>query len=73
MKISVAVMDSLAVSWRRAERSLAGANVAGGPATRLLAEVALDGYFALVDFVLDDVNKRLDKRQQIMRSGDADR
>ena len=66
MTIPGPVMDRLAVSWRRAERSLAGANVAGGPATRALAEIALDGYFALVDFVLDDVNKRLE-------SGVADR
>ena len=71
MMIPGPVMDRLAVSWRRAERSLAGANVAYGPATRLLAEAELDRYFNLIDLVLDDV--RLDKRQQIMRSGDADR
>ena len=66
MMIPGAVLDSLAVSWRRAERSLAGANSAGGPAPRALAQIALDGYFALVDLVIDDVNKRLE-------SGVADR
>ena len=67
MMIPASVMDSLAVSWRRAERLLGLANLPGGhPASRLLAMSALDGYFALVDFVLDDVNRRLE-------SGVADR
>ena len=61
--ISAPVLDLLAASWRMANCSLERANLAGGPATRLLARLALDGYFDLVERVVDDVNKRLEERR----------
>ena len=60
MMISGAVMDCLATAWRVANSSIDVANLAGDQAARLRARIALDGYFDLVERVLEDVNKRLE-------------